>query len=392
MLEIVITIMLGVFTGIITGLTPGLHPNTVIFSSIPFYFNSKLSFSIYASFISGISVSHTFHDFIPSIFLGVPEPDSALAALPGQKMAMRGRGREGFVFTVYGGLYAMLTAFPASVLFYFFLEDFYKLLESQMHLLLLFFLAVIVFNSESIFDSVLTASLSASLGLIAFQAPVNQQYVLIPIFGGMFAFPSVWNALKQGRKVPEQNFIFGGDGYRRGGFLGFLASVPVALLPGTSNSVSTAFLWPLVDSRKKFLSAVGGANTSDIFLSFLTLMLLGRARSGASVAVQTLGKTDAALMVVGASIFAVGLSAPVSILTLRAFLGSGFHSYQELLALVALLTVVVFSFYLTGFAGLLIFAVASAVGFFAAFTGNRHSCMSVLLVPAILFFSPQGFI
>lgn len=393
MLEILVIIILGVFTGLLTGLTPGLHPNTVIFSSMPFYFGMGIDFILYASFISGISVSHTFHDFIPSIFLGVPEPDSALAALPGQAMALRGRGVEAFIHTVYGGVYSMLVALPAALLFYFILEPLYGFFSSFMHLLLLFFLLVIVLRSENEFSSIIVAVLAGSLGLIGFGTPVNQQYILIPVFGGLFAFPSVWNAVKSSREIPEQRDWFAGDRcYRSGGFLGFLASIPVALFPGTTASVATTFLWPIAGSRKKFLSAVGGVNTSDIFLSFLTLMVLGRARSGASVAVQTLGRSDTALFVLGASLTAVAFSAPLSIFALKLFIRSGMYSRQKFLASTALIGIFIFSFFLTGPVGILVFLTSASIGFFSALTGNRHSCMAVLLVPSIIFLAPPGFI
>lgn len=390
MLEIIAIVFLGVLTGVFTGLTPGIHPNTVIFTSMPVYFGSGIDFWLYGCFISGISVSHTFHDFIPSIFLGVPEPSSALAALPGQKMALQGRGIEAFDSTVYGGVYAMLFAVLFSPILYFTLQNIYSLLQPYMGYLLLFILSLIVFKSDAEYQAAVVACLSGVLGLLSFSAPVNQQYVLTPIFGGLFAFPSLLQALRSEGGIPEQRSeLEDGEDYRSAGLLGFLASVPITVFPGLSSSVATTFLLPLIRSRKHFLAAVGGVNTSDIFLSFLALIVMGRARSGASVAVQTVGSSGAVSFVVASSILALGLTVPVAFRSSRWFVRSGIVRKQKSISALILLFLIATSFRLTGAIGLLIFFTASAIGFFAGLNSDRHACMAVLLVPSITFFSPS---
>lgn len=391
MLEILAIIFAGVLTGVFTGLTPGIHPNTVIFTSMPIYFGLDIDFWIYASFISGISVSHTFHDFIPSIFLGVPDPASALSALPGQKMALQGRGLEAFNYTIYGGIYAMLSAVIFSAILYFVLSSIYSFLEPYMAYILLFIVLLIVFKSDTERHSAVVAILSGYLGLLSFSAPVNQQYVLTPIFGGLFAVPSLIQALNSGDELPEQFSVdMNGGDYRSGGLLGFLASVPIIVFPGLSSSVATTFLMPLLKSRKHFLAAVGGVNTSDIFLSFLTLMAMDRARSGASVAIRTTGSAEAVGFVVAASILAMAISVPVAFSSVKIFLQSGLLEKQKKLSAAIFLLLVLTTTYLTGSVGLLIFFTASSIGYFAALNSDRHACMVVLLAPSITFFAGPG--
>lgn len=92
MVEIILIIILGVLTGVFTGLTPVIHPNIVIFGSLPFYFSLDIGFVPYMVFISGLSVAHTFHDFLPAIFLGAPETEAALSTVFGTEIASRGKG------------------------------------------------------------------------------------------------------------------------------------------------------------------------------------------------------------------------------------------------------------------------------------------------------------
>ena len=83
LLLLILFCMMGVITGIATGLLPGLHVNNialillslsgVIISSFSFLFEFGVSeqfiLVLIAVYIISTSISHTFHDVIPSTFL-----------------------------------------------------------------------------------------------------------------------------------------------------------------------------------------------------------------------------------------------------------------------------------------------------------------------------------
>lgn len=83
MIDLASIALTGVLAGVITGLVCGIHPNTIIFASMPVYIGTDIEFMIYASFISGLSVSHTFHDFLPAIYMQAPYANTALSTIPG---------------------------------------------------------------------------------------------------------------------------------------------------------------------------------------------------------------------------------------------------------------------------------------------------------------------
>ena len=94
-ISIILALILGILVGIFTGLIPGLHINLV--AMLLFLFSSKLESDlslILASFIVAMSVTHIFLDFIPSIFLGAPTPQTALSILPGHRLLLKGKGYE----------------------------------------------------------------------------------------------------------------------------------------------------------------------------------------------------------------------------------------------------------------------------------------------------------
>jgi len=83
--DLLIACLFGVVCGAITGIIPGLHVNTVgafIFASSPFLLNS-FSPEYLGVFLISMSISHSMIDFIPSMFLGVPEEGTVLSILPG---------------------------------------------------------------------------------------------------------------------------------------------------------------------------------------------------------------------------------------------------------------------------------------------------------------------
>ena len=54
-----------------------------------------------------MAITHTFIDFIPSIFLGAPDEDSVLSILPGHKLLLKGYAYTGIILTLYGSATAL---------------------------------------------------------------------------------------------------------------------------------------------------------------------------------------------------------------------------------------------------------------------------------------------
>ncbi|MEE9223991.1 MAG: tripartite tricarboxylate transporter permease [Thermoplasmata archaeon] len=117
--------LIGVIAGIATGLIPGLHVNNVALASIALQ-GSLISLAMFlfgwadptleelllivSTLIIGNVVTHTFLDFIPSVFLGAPEGDTALSVLPGHRMLLKGLGYEAVKLSAFGSLMAVFLA------------------------------------------------------------------------------------------------------------------------------------------------------------------------------------------------------------------------------------------------------------------------------------------
>jgi putative membrane protein len=81
---LIISLFLGFLLGIISGLTPGIHVNNfalILVALSPLFLDMGFAPFYIAVIILANSVTQTFLDIIPSIFLGAPEADTALVVI-----------------------------------------------------------------------------------------------------------------------------------------------------------------------------------------------------------------------------------------------------------------------------------------------------------------------
>lgn len=122
-LAVVAFALLGTVAGVATGLIPGLHVNTVaafvLALQVPLLGLAGELFAwaapapadlavMAAALVVGNVVAHTFLDYVPSIFLGAPEAETALSVLPGHRMLLQGRGMEAIRLSAQGSGAAVL--------------------------------------------------------------------------------------------------------------------------------------------------------------------------------------------------------------------------------------------------------------------------------------------
>lgn len=144
LLELIIAIVLGIAAGIITGLTPGIHINLVsllVLSAAPFL-SAYFSLIALACFIISMSVTHSFLDPIPSIYLGAPDSDQALGVLPGHRYLLAGHGYTALKLTVIGSFGALILSVLLFPLFIQVVKYGYELISAYIGYILL---AVVVF-------------------------------------------------------------------------------------------------------------------------------------------------------------------------------------------------------------------------------------------------------
>lgn len=100
-----LSIIAGYLLGIVSGLIPGIHTNNfamflVALSTVMADYGITTFYA--AIIILSNAITHTFHDIIPSIFLGALNADIALAVLLGHQLLLAGSGAEAIKLSALG--------------------------------------------------------------------------------------------------------------------------------------------------------------------------------------------------------------------------------------------------------------------------------------------------
>ena len=424
---LIISIFIGFFLGIISGLTPGIHVNNfalILLAFTPLFLKMGFSPFYIAVIILSNSVTQTFVDIIPSIFLGAPEADTALAVLPGHKLLMEGRGFEAVRLSAIGSAGSVAASLLIAVPLGFFFMNVYGTIDAYIGWILVLIVVIMIAteNGEVVegqgslvhikykFYAVVLFLLSGMLGIFAFDNTdkmtplvlLGEPSILLPLLSGLFGASMLVLSLMARSEVPPQQkkcmFTLPGKRIFRGILSGSAAGSFVAWLPGVSSAVGTIIARLLVrednseDASKEFIISLSGANTANAIFSLIALYTIHRTRSGGMAAINGLINIEEWDMSV--MILLLVVIVYVSILSYYAtiYLGdriSGLISkmdYSKLCwAVLIFLTLMVIMF--TGWFGLVIFLISTPVGMVASFAKIRKThAMGVILLPVILYF------
>ncbi len=444
-LLISITALLGTCLGVLTGLIPGLHVNNVaiiLLSISPLAAEGLMDLLgldqytvllMVSAAIVATSMAHTFLDFIPSTFLGAPEPETALSVLPAHGMLMEGNGFRAVFLSAVGSFGAVvvgcLLLIPYRLMVNEPVNGYAALKEYMVWVLIGVVILMLVTEtskipyirkkeeggevkwSEGRFSRTLGVVLamflfllSGILGLAALDLKVTSPFglpatVLFPLLSGLFGTSTLIESLRGGAEVPDQITEQGEvDLTEAAGSVtsGGIAGSVVGFLPGMSGGVATiiAMLFRKDPSPSSVILTLSAINTANSFFVLSALFLILRPRSGAAIVVNELidatewtslsPPIDLTLLMISA------LIASTLGFFLTIFLGRKLANllpkvpYHLLVkSIIGFIITMVFVF--TGPIGLFALLVATAVGMIAPLIGIRRShAMGVLLLPVIV--------
>jgi putative membrane protein len=387
----------GVALGVLTGMIPGLHVNnlTPIFVMLA---GGAGSLDL-GALIVAMSITNVFVSYIPSTFLGVPEEGTELSVLPAHRLLLEGRGVHAVRLTTLGCLGGLLVSALLLFPFLVVVGPAYALVRPGMHWLLTLVIATMIILERSparIAWALLVFLLSGLLGLLTLDTGiVRGEAALMPLLSGLFGASVLLPSILAGSTLPEQyteDEEIPAVQALRPLLAGTTAGAVTGIIPGIGPSQGTVLAQLVTRSSgtEEFLTAVSSVNTSKALFSFVALYAIGRARSGAAVAVGQLMEVglQELIFLVGVAMLAGGVAAVLT-LRLSKWVATRMESvpYRGLCTLVlCLVTGLVFVY--SGVVGLLVFATATAIGMLPGFVGvKRTHCMGVIMVPCILYFA-----
>jgi putative membrane protein len=387
----------GVALGTVSGLIPGIHANNfaLLLAGVAPGLNADPLLIGVA--IVGAGVVHSFLDIVPALALGVPDAATAVAALPGHRLVVAGRGREALRLSAVGSGLAVALAVPLAVPITWLMVRAYPHVRANLPLILGGIVAGLVLTESSRRSAVggLCSFLaSAALGVATLDvdpaAPLDTGGMLAPLFSGLFGAPVLVDALG-GEGVPPQSDARLTMGRRDLGVsaaAGSLAGAVVGYIPGVSAAIAAVAALPLVPRREAdrgFVVATSGANTATTVFALFALVALGTPRTGVTVAVE-----EAAVPLALPILLTAVATAAVCGFTLVLLVGDrylrvvGTADYTTLSVGVLCLLVVV-SYAFAGVVGVGVFVVAALLGLVPPRLGARRvHLMGVLIGPLLL--------
>lgn len=392
--EILLAVFIGIIAGMFTGLIPGIHINFValiLFIGSPFLLQ-YFSVIALACFIVSMSISHSFFDFIPSIFLSAPNDETALSILPGHQMLMKGEGYAAVRIALEGcfyGLLVLLFIAPVSIIL---MPLIYSFLSRFMLFILVIASLFLIFSEKNKFLALFVFLISGFLGIATLNLPLNQQ--LFPLLTGLFGTSMLFISIQQKVKLPQQKIsIVSLKRNEKTKIIGtsLFSSTLCSFLPGLGASQAAVIGSNISGkiSKKGFLFLLGSISILVTALNFVAIYAIGKPRSGTAIVVSKLIELNltSLMIIISAMIIAGGISFYFSIIITKKFTRLIEKVNYSKISLIILIFLTGICFYICGWLGILVLAVSTALGIFAQIIGIRKMhLMGCIMLPVILYY------
>lgn len=388
--QLILSILIGISFGIFTGLIPGIHINLVgvFLVSLSSKFFSSINSIYLIVFTSSMAITHTFLDFIPSIFLGCPDTDTELSILPGHQMLKSGFGYEAILLTAYGSISAiiilLIISLPSAVL----IPLIYKKISTLIPFILILISISLILMEKKKLRAIFVFSLTGILGILIFN--LNLKEPLLPLLSGLFGGSMLVISLKNKTNIPKQNPPSKIKPRLLKPLTGAILSAPLcSFLPGLGSG-QAAVIGNLISrtDRKGFLVLLGATNTLVMGFSFISLYSISKTRTGAAVASQKIIGTLApkTLVLILSSILISGIISFFLTLEIAKIFSKKIEKIDySFLSLLTLLFLSILTTVISGFLGIIVLMTSTLTGILCISTNvKRTNMMGCLLVPVIL--------
>ncbi|MAG07261.1 hypothetical protein CMI46_00400 [Candidatus Pacearchaeota archaeon] len=394
LLEIFLAITIGIAAGTITGLTPGIHINligAIILSTLAFFL-TLTSPIILIIFITAMAITHTFIDFIPSIFLGAPDEDTILSILPGHELLKQGKGYEAIALTTYGSAAAIIIILIIAPIFLFLLPKVNTIIKFLIPYLLIIASIFLITKEKYKLAAIIVFILSGFLGIAVLNSNVTQPF--LPMLSGLFGASSLIISLKNKTTIPKQK-IKKINISLKSAFKPLLASSLTAplcsFLPGIGSGQAAVLGISLIKPTKRnFLILLGATNTVVLGLSFIIFYTIGRTRTGMAATINQIFNTLSFnhILIIILTITLTGIICFYYTLFLAKIFSKNIHkiNYSYLsISILIIISAIVLIF--SGFFGFFIFIISTATGIFGILSDvKRINLMGSLVIPVILIY------
>ncbi len=401
---------IGAAIGTFTGLVPGIHVNTaatILLGAYPFmeslisgYVDPVWAPVLISCCIMSTSAVHSFVDFVPSVFIGVPDPDDTLSVLPGHRLMMEGRGmvavRAAAIGSVIGSVSALALSIPLQWVL---LQGAIDYIDYFTTGIICLTIAIIIYNSSNRVATVALFIVSGIFGYIV-QVDVIPVYgiidggtMLFPLLTGLFGIPPLLERAASARYRKQRD-----DGRDpvgpTPGFMGVIAGLIAGWFPGVTATAGATLMSAFVKERDpaRFISMTASIGTVTSVFSILTLSVSGSGRSGTTMVIKQIIGDSLDGFCSGPFLLILFSIAIASVFGYAATIGCGKFMSQiceripaDLLNNAVLILITVLVVLTVGPFGLPVLILAAIVGSIPPYIGIGRVCLiGCLMLPVLL--------
>ncbi len=391
MIKIILTILLGIISGTITGLLPGIHNNlvtTILLSSTIIY---KIPTNIAIVYIVSLSITHTFTDFIPSIYFFSISPDTAIVSTPGQKLFSRGLGHLAINNTIKGSIIAIFAFLIILIPFVYFIPKIYDKIEIMFPWILFWVIIISIYRTKNRCETILIILCCGLLGFFTLNSTIKEP--LTPLLTGFFGISTLIYS-KENQNIEKQNIYEEKYTIReitRIMIKTIIISPFCSLLPGLGASQASMLIPNKNTSDEKTMILLGSINTLVLSTSFITLFLINKTRSGASLAISQLTylTTEEIKLIVLTILITSILSAKLTNI-LSKFISKRINKIDlKKIRILILIFVTILIFIVSKIYGILVYIIAILIGTLSIkLNVQKTNMMSCILIPTIIYYLP----
>lgn len=393
LIEILISTFIGIFAGTFTGLVPGIHINLVgtILVGLSATLFSEINPIFLIVFIASMAITHTFIDFIPSIFLGCPDTDTQLSVLPGHELLKNGRGYEAVMLTAHGGLIAVFILLLISFPLAFIISKIYDSIHSIIFWILLATSLLLIFTEKKKSIALFVFAISGILGLCVLNLEQLKE-PLLPLLTGLFGSSMLIISINNKIQMPKQEITNPKIKILKPILGSVIASPLCGFLPGLGSG-QAAVLGNTISKtdQRGFLFLVGATNILVMGLSFVSLYAISKTRTGAAAAIQELigilsWKVLALLLIV---ILIIGIISFFLTKHLTKFFANRINKINyTILSIIILILLTSIVLIFSGFIGLLVLIASTFTGIYCnSLAVKKTNMMGCLLIPTMFYYA-----
>ncbi|MBI5803602.1 tripartite tricarboxylate transporter permease [Candidatus Pacearchaeota archaeon] len=392
LIEIILFFFLGLFFGTLAGLIPGIHINLIGAALVSLSISALVEVNtIYlVVFIVSMSISQTFIDFIPGIFLGCPDTDTALSTLPGHKLLKEGKGYEAVMLCSYGCLYGGLILVILIIPLILLIPKIYSAMIFLIPYLLILVSLWLVFSEKKKIQAASAFLISGILGLLVFNVFDNPENSLLPLLTGLFGSSMLLISIKNKIVIPPQKITEPRIRKMRPLISSAIVSPLSIVLPAIGSSQIAIIGSSIAKTDDKgFLFLLGSINLLAMSFSFLALYLISKTRTGSAAAINDILKLTPEIfaLIIITIIFSVLLSFFISkflVKNISQIITS--FSYTKISVSVLIFLIIMISIF-SGALGLVIFVIATFTGVYIILMDVRKTnMMGCLILPTIILY------